>query len=225
MLKLEGLEKIYNNGVAQKVLKGINLEVPKGEFLAITGKSGSGKSTLLYQIGLLDYPTSGKVLFDGIDTALLASGERSRWRLHRLGFIFQDYALLPELTALENVIVPLLMRGDAKGAAREKAINALVRVGLEKRLHNTPSKLSGGEQQRVSIARAVAGHPNLLLADEPTANLDSENGRLVMDLLSQLHEEGQTIILVTHEEEFAERAKRWVVMADGLIIAEKRRPE
>ncbi len=223
MLRLEGLEKTYENGFAQKVLKGIDLEVIEGEFLALTGKSGSGKSTLLYQIGLLDYPSAGAVKIDGIDMGKIGSSSRSLVRLHKLGFIFQDYALLPELTALENVVVPLLMRGESKTIAYQKAQRALERVGLGHRLANTPAKLSGGEQQRVSIARAVAGHPKLLLADEPTANLDTENGAIVMDLLHQLHEEGQTIILVTHEEEFAQRAPRRLVMSDGLIIKETRR--
>ncbi len=223
MLRLKGVEKTYENGVSQKVLKGIDLEVAEGEFLALTGKSGSGKSTLLYQIGLLDYPTAGSVVFDGVDTGSIGSAKRTLIRLHKLGFIFQDYALLPELNAIENVAVPLLMRGETKAVSYEKSRRALERVGLGHRLGNTPAKLSGGEQQRVSIARAVAGHPKLLLADEPTANLDTENGGIVMELLSQLHDEGQTIILVTHEEEFARRAPRRLVMSDGRIVKESAR--
>jgi putative ABC transport system ATP-binding protein len=220
MLRIERLEKTYENGVAQKVLKGIDFKVDDGEFVALTGKSGSGKSTLLYQIGLLDYPSAGRILYDGEDMAELSSLERSAVRLHRLGFVFQDYALLPELTAEENVAVPLIMRGETKRSAIAAAEEALAKVGMSHRLGNPPAKLSGGEQQRVSIARALAGKPRLLLADEPTANLDSENGRMVMDLFARLHEAGQTIILVTHEEDYARMAKRHLTLSDGRLVSD-----
>lgn len=189
--------------------------------MAIMGRSGAGKSTLLYQLSLLDTPDAGTIAIDGIDIQTLSTAERSAFRLSRFGFVFQDYALLPELSALENVALPLLMQGRSRAEAYEKASAALARVRLDHRLANLPSQLSGGEQQRVSIARAVAHEPSLLFADEPTANLDNESSRTVLELFQEFHRSGQTIIMVTHEEDFARTAERIVRLDDGKIVSEE----
>jgi putative ABC transport system ATP-binding protein len=189
------------------------------------GKSGAGKSTLLYQMSLLDNPSGGQVLIDGVDTSKMSEQERTGFRLLRLGYIFQDYALLPELTALENVLVPLMMLGISGRVAREKAIGALDAVGLAHRHDNRPGQLSGGEQQRVSIARAIAHKPDILFADEPTANLDSVSGAAVLEVMSRLHNEGQTIVMVTHELEYAEAADRVIYLEDGQVSREVLKPK
>ncbi len=218
MIIVQGLKKSYHTGgVDFPVLRGIDFHVEKGEFVAITGRSGSGKSTLLYQLGLLDYPNSGSIIIDGLETSTLSSSQRTQLRLIELGYVFQDYALLPSLTALENVLVPLLMLGLSDKEAKKKAVHALHRVGLEHRLTNLPSQLSGGEQQRVSIARAIAFEPKVLFADEPTANLDSETSQLVLDTFLELNRDGQTIIMVTHEKEYAQLADRIFTLSDGVI--------
>lgn len=200
-----------------KVLKGIDLEVSSGEFISIMGRSGAGKSTLLYQMSLLDQPTSGEIIVDDKDILAMTSEERTLFRLSNLGYVFQDYALLPEMTALENVALPLLMQDINEKEAYKTAADSLKRVGLEKRLNNLPSKLSGGEQQRVSIARAISHKPKILFADEPTANLDNESSRVVMDIFKELHKEGQTIIMVTHEPEYSKVAERVIYLDDGKI--------
>jgi putative ABC transport system ATP-binding protein len=200
------------------VLKGINLEVQEGEFIALIGRSGAGKSTLLYQISLLDNPTSGDIVIDGTDISKLSDDEKTHFRLEKLGYVFQDYAILPELTAVENVALPLLMQGYSKEDALKKATKTLESIGLGERLTNLPSELSGGQQQRVSIARALVHNPKILFADEPTANLDSESGDMVMKLFKELHSRGQTIVLVTHEEEYAKIADRIVKLSDGQIV-------
>lgn len=223
MIEVQDIQKIFTNGsVETKVLRGVNLVVPDGQFLAIMGKSGAGKSTLMYQMSLLDHPTGGDVIINGIKTSGLSSTERTRFRLMNLGYVFQDYALVPELTALENVMIPLLMRGIEKSRATEMATTALSRVGLVHRLYNLPSQMSGGEQQRVSIARAVAPDPDILFADEPTANLDTESSRAVMDIFKELHADGQTIIMVTHEEEYTPYCDRVVTLSDGQIVNDTR---
>lgn len=199
------------------VLKGIDITVTEGEFVAIMGKSGAGKSTLLYQLSALDRPTSGDIMIDGKNILALAESELVSFRLYTLGYIFQDYALIPELTAGENVVLPLLMRGLDWATARKTATDALTAVGLPDKYDNLPSQLSGGEQQRVSIARAVAGKPKIIFADEPTANLDSVSGKTVIDLLSQLHREGQTIVMVTHEPEYTINCNRIIHLEDGLV--------
>ncbi|HSE35077.1 MAG TPA: ABC transporter ATP-binding protein [Candidatus Paceibacterota bacterium] len=210
--------KTYSSGGTQNtVLKGITLAIEQGEFVAIMGRSGAGKSTLLYQLSLLDQPTSGDIVMDGISTRKLSESALTKIRLSKLGYVFQDYALVPELTALENAAIPLLMQGHSDSVAYAKARVALEAVGLEKRINNLPSKLSGGEQQRVSIARAVAHAPKILFADEPTANLDSETGRRVIDILQAFHERGQTIVMVTHEEEYGLLADRVIRLSDGMI--------
>lgn len=220
MVCAKDLVKNYDNGeMVTKVLHGINICVAPGEFVAVMGPSGSGKSTLLYQLGLIDNPTSGIIQIDGRNVTDLSSREKSEIRLNELGFVFQDYALIPELTAMENVLVPLLMKGYERKQATDMAVEHLNLMGLGQRLKNLPSQLSGGEQQRVSVARAVAHDPKILFADEPTASLDSEMGGQVMDVLMHLHEkENQTIVLVTHEPEFGKMAERTILIRDGNIL-------
>lgn len=221
MIETKKLKRTFRNGhVETHVLKGIDFKAKEGEFLAIMGRSGAGKSTFLYQIGLLDDPTSGEIIIDGHKTQEFKQEERTTFRLKEFGFVFQDYALLPEMTALENVALPLLMQNMDKKSAYKKAAEALTKVKLGERLNNLPSQLSGGEQQRVSIARAVAHAPKILFADEPTANLDNESSRTVMAIFKELHKAGQTIIMVTHEEEYAKQTEKIVLMDDGLIRSE-----
>jgi putative ABC transport system ATP-binding protein len=186
------------------------------------GRSGAGKSTFLYQMSLLDEPTSGEIFIDNENMFSLGLNEKTYFRLSLLGYVFQDYALLPEMTALENVALPLLMQNIPEKKAIEKASQALIRVGLEKRLNNLPSQLSGGEQQRVSIARAIAHEPKILFADEPTANLDNESSRIIMEIFKELHKGGQTIIMVTHEVEYSKFAERIVHLDDGRIAKEEK---
>jgi len=220
MIETKNLIKTYTNGdVETHVLRGIDLRVEEGEFIVIMGRSGAGKSTLLYQMSLLDEPTSGDVVVDGRSTTEMGDAEEVIFRLQKFGYVFQDYALLPELTALENVVLPLLMQGLSKSVANIKAGEALTRVGLGERLHNIPSRLSGGEQQRVSIARAIAHEPKILFADEPTANLDNESSDVIMDIFKELYAGGQTIIMVTHEERCAKLAEKIVKIDDGKIIS------
>lgn len=221
MIKIKNLTKIFQSGDQEIIaLNHISFDVPEGQFLTVSGKSGSGKSTLLYQLGLLDMPTEGEVYIDGQEVINLPEKERTSIRLNSLGYIFQDYAILPSLTALENTVIPLLMQGYTNKEADEKAKKALERVGLGDRMHNLPSQLSGGQQQRVSIARAIAHDPRIIFADEPTANLDTETSKQILDVFINLNKEGQTIIMVTHEEEYAQQADRTIVMADGNIISD-----
>lgn len=223
MISVKNLIRTFKtNDVVTPVLKGIDFHAETGEFVAIMGRSGAGKSTFLYQISLLDDPDGGEIVIDGHNTHSMTPEEKSAFRLSRFGFVFQDYALLPELTALENVVLPLLMEGVEEHTAKEKAEAALARVRLQHRLNNLPSQLSGGEQQRVSIARAVAHNPTILFADEPTANLDNESSKNVLELFNEFHASGQTIIMVTHEEEFAKSAERIVRLDDGKIVSEER---
>lgn len=219
MITVKDLTKTFKEGELEtKVLKGINLEIQTGEFVAIMGRSGAGKSTALYQISLLDHPTSGSVVIDGLEVTELTSSARTRYRLNNLGYVFQDYALIPELTAKENVALPLLMQGMSKSKAYEKAVQTLTSIGLGDRAENLPSKLSGGQQQRVSIARAIAHEPKIIFADEPTANLDSESGQIVMKLFQELNKKGQTIVMVTHELEYGKLADRIIELSDGQVI-------
>ncbi len=223
MIETKNLKRTFKNGpVETHVLRGIDFKAHEGEFIAIMGRSGAGKSTFLYQIGLLDDPTSGEIIIDGNKTQEFKQEERTSFRLREFGFVFQDYALLPEMTALENVALPLLMQNMDKKSAYKKAAEALNKVKLGARLNNLPSQLSGGEQQRVSIARAVAHNPKILFADEPTANLDNESSRTVMAIFEELHKTGQTIIMVTHEEEYAKKAEKTIVLDDGLIVSENK---
>ncbi len=221
MITVEKLVKSFHSGDSELVvLKGMSFSVPEGQFLSVTGRSGSGKSTLLYQLGLLDQPNSGKITIDGVSVETLDNRERTQFRLERLGYVFQDYALLPELSSLENVMLPLLMMGESKWQARQKATSALEKVGLGDKLPNLPSQLSGGQQQRVSIARAIGHSPKIIFADEPTANLDSETAKVVINTFQELHKEGQTIIMVTHEEEYSRRTDRVIMLSDGQIISD-----
>lgn len=220
MILVRNLVKTFVDGEKEtKILKGIDFEVKEGDYLAIMGRSGAGKSTFLYQLSLLDEPTAGEISIDGVDTRTLSADEKTQFRLNRLGYVFQDYALLPDLTAIENVALPLLMQGVSKEKAYSDAKNSLEKVGLGHRLDNLPSRLSGGEQQRVSISRAIAHNPKILFADEPTANLDTYASAVIMDIFDELHKKGQTIIMVTHEEEYGRRADRIVKLDDGKIIS------
>lgn len=221
MIEIKNLYKTFKSGDSEiHAVENVSFTVTEGQFVAITGRSGSGKSTLLYQLGLLDHPTSGQLIIDGIDALALDSTGRTRMRLETLGYIFQDYAILPALTALENVMVPLLMLGIDEDLARNTAEGALQRVGLGERIHNLPGQLSGGQQQRVSIARAIGHGPKIIFADEPTANLDSETSRSVLDTFLELNKAGQTIIMVTHEPEYANMADREIELRDGRIISD-----
>ncbi len=222
MIEVKNLIKNYGEGdVVTRVLRGIDLTIPAGQFVAIMGKSGAGKSTLMYQMSLLDQPTSGSVILDKVVTDEFDEKERTTFRLKKLGYIFQDYALLPELNAVENVEVPLLMLGLTNAEAREKASKGLEAVGLGHRLNNRPSQLSGGEQQRVSIARAIAQKPDILFADEPTASLDSVSSEDVIKVMRDLHAKGQTIVMVTHEPEYAAFAERVITLEDGQVVSDK----
>ena len=220
MIQTKNLTRSFKNGdVITQVLKGIDFAAHDGEFVSIMGRSGAGKSTLLYQLSLLDDPTGGEILIDGHQAHTMSPEEKMLFRLVKFGYVFQDYALLPELTALENVALPLLMQGKGKREAYQISQEALERAGLGKRLGNLSSQLSGGEQQRVSIVRAIAHQPKVLFADEPTANLDNESSKVIMDIFLELHRAGQTIIMVTHEEPYAKLADRIVHLDDGKIVS------
>lgn len=221
MIVAKDLIKIFKSGSNETtVLKKLSFEIPHGQFVAITGRSGSGKSTLLYQLGLLDRPTSGALTIHGTNVIQMSSEERTDFRLHELGYIFQDYALVPVLTAMENVMVPLLMQGETQKAAEEKSTQALDRMGIIDKINSLPSQLSGGQQQRVSIARAIAHNPKIIFADEPTANLDSETSETVLKAFSEINKTGQTIIMVTHERDYAKLADRVITLSDGNIISD-----
>ncbi|MFO0744022.1 MAG: ABC transporter ATP-binding protein [Candidatus Paceibacterota bacterium] len=201
------------------VLKGVSLEIEKGEFVAIMGRSGAGKSTAMYQLSLLDEPTSGEIFLDGVDTHNMSQEERTNFRLNELGYVFQDYSLMNDLNAIENVAIVLLMKGYSKKEAFEKAKESLSAVGLADKTDNTPAQLSGGEQQRVSIARAVVHNPKILFADEPTANLDHTNSNTVIDIFKKLNKEkGLTIVMVTHEDEYRKIVDRVITLDDGKIV-------
>lgn len=216
------ITRTYGKGdLTVQILKGIDINVCEGEFVAIMGKSGAGKSTLMYQLSGLDSPTTGSIVINNTDIVSLNENERTSFRLNTLGYVFQDYALVPDLSAQENVMIPLLMRGQNWAAAGETAREALDAVGLAGKYDNLPGQLSGGEQQRVSIARAVAGKPKILFADEPTANLDSVSGEQVIALISEINvRDKQTVVMVTHEYEYAQNADRIIYMEDGLIVNE-----
>ncbi|HSR89123.1 MAG TPA: ABC transporter ATP-binding protein [Candidatus Udaeobacter sp.] len=220
MIEVKNLTKTFHDGDKEtRVLKGIDFKAESGEFIAIMGRSGAGKSTFLYQISLLDEPTSGEIIIDGRQAGAMTLEEKGPFRLTNLGFVFQDYALLPELTAVENVALPLLMQNMDSAQAYAKATEALLKVKLGHRLKNIPSHMSGGEQQRVSIARAISHHPKILFADEPTANLDNESSHAVLEIFKELHREGQTIIMVTHEEQYAKMSQKIVKFDDGRIVS------
>ena len=223
ILVAEGVRKVYRSGGADVLaLKGLDLIVPQGEFLAVMGASGSGKTTLLNCLSGLDEIDQGRVIVDGHSIHELSDAKRTRHRAETMGFIFQAFNLIPVFTATENVELPLLLARVPEREARERARETLTRVGLGHRLDQRPPELSGGEQQRVAIARALAGRPRLIWADEPTGNLDSEMAAAVMDLLSELHEEGLTLVLVTHDPTVAARADRLITVKDGEVVADER---
>ncbi len=221
-IKTNNLRKSFGEGELYiEVLKGVDLEIKKGEYVAIMGKSGAGKSTMLYQISLLDKPTAGEISLLGQNVAGWNEEQSTSFRLAHLGYIFQDYALVPELTAVENVKLPLMMLGYDDNHANKSAMEALDRVGLSDKYDSRPSQLSGGQQQRVSIARAVAKNPEILFADEPTANLDGASSEDVLAVIKDLSDAGQTIVMITHEEEYTRDCNRVLWMEDGLFIEEK----
>ncbi len=221
MIELKDIYKIYSDGDSEiRALDGISLSISQGEFVAIVGSSGSGKSTCMNIIGCLDIPTSGKYYLDGNDVSEMGEKELARIRNRELGFVFQQYNLIPKLNIIENVELPLLYKGVKSHKRRELAMEALDRVGLADRCFKLPSQLSGGQQQRVSIARALAGNPPVILADEPTGALDSRTGKEVLDFLKQLNSEGNTIVLITHDNEIAAQIKRVVNIKDGKIISD-----
>jgi putative ABC transport system ATP-binding protein len=219
MLQMEKLQKVYRTEMVETyALRDFNLTVNEGEFVAVTGPSGSGKTTFLTIAGLLEAFSSGSYKLDGIDVSRMGDGERSRIRNQKIGFIFQAFNLIPDLNVLDNIEVPLRYRGFGAAERRRRAADALARVGLSARGKHYPAELSGGQQQRVAIARALAGEPRLLLADEPTGNLDSAMARSVMELLEELHRDGATIVMVTHDPQLAARAQRNVHVIDGQVV-------
>ncbi|HKS38627.1 MAG TPA: ABC transporter ATP-binding protein [Verrucomicrobiae bacterium] len=219
LLRLEGVKKVfYTDEVETHALAGIHLEINSGDYISIAGPSGCGKSTLLSILGLLDSSTEGFYILNGQPVANLDHAERARIRNREIGFIFQSFNLIGDLTVFENVELPLTYRG-MDGTERKKRVNeALERVGMAHRVKHYPSQLSGGQQQRVAVARALAGKPSILLADEPTGNLDSKNGDAVMELLARLHQEGATICMVTHDPRFARHAQRIINLFDGRVV-------
>ncbi|MCF7843549.1 ABC transporter ATP-binding protein [Candidatus Gracilibacteria bacterium] len=219
MIKVKNLIKTYQGEVPTQALKGVTLEIKEGEFVALMGRSGSGKSTLLHQLGLLDTPTSGSVFVNDVDVLKLSDEERTRFRLQHLGYVFQEYALIVEFTALENVYFPAMAFGD--NLAKKRAAHLLDLVGLGDRMNHYPSEMSGGEQQRVAIARSLINNPKVLYADEPTANLDTVSSEVVFKLFQKLNKElKQTILVVTHEPEDKKYVDRVIWLKDGLIKEE-----
>lgn len=219
MLQMDKLQKVYRTEMVETyALRDFNLAVKEGEFVAVTGPSGSGKTTFLTIAGLLEAFSAGTYKLDGIDVSRMDDAERSRIRNQKIGFIFQAFNLIPDLNVLDNIEVPLRYRGMGSAERKKRAADALARVGLSARAKHYPSELSGGQQQRVAIARALAGEPRLLLADEPTGNLDSAMARSVMELLEELHRDGATIVMVTHDPQLAARAQRNVHVIDGQVV-------
>ena len=220
MIQLKNISKTYITGeFSFQALKGIDLEINKNDYIALMGSSGSGKSTLMNIIGALDTPTSGEYILNNKSIHLLDDNEISEFRNQEIGFVFQTFNLLPKLSALDNVALPLLYAKNVTPQERnERAKAILEKVGLSDKLNNKPNEMSGGQRQRVAIARALVNNPSLLLADEPTGNLDSKTGAQIMELFQELHESGQTIVLVTHEDEIAKFAKEIVVLRDGVVI-------
>lgn len=222
MITLEGITKLYLTGeVEVAALKGVSLHIPEGEFIAIMGPSGSGKSTLMNVIGCLDQPSSGRYILDGYDVSALTDDQLAWIRNRKIGFVFQSYNLIPRASAVHNVEMPLIYAGDSQ-QRRERATAALESVGLLERAGHLPSELSGGQQQRVAIARALVTDPAILLADEPTGNLDSESSLEIMKLLRDLNQQGRTIVLITHEPDIAAFAQRVVRLRDGVIVSDER---
>lgn len=219
LIEVQDMCKIYNPGENEvRALEHVNLEINRGEFVAIIGHSGSGKSTLMNMLGCLDVPTSGTYYLNGKDVSAMKDNQLSEIRNQEIGFIFQGFNLIANLNAIENVELPLIYRGIGKGERHRLATEALKKVGLEKRMAHRPSEMSGGQQQRVAIARAIAAEPPVILADEPTGNLDSASTQEIMEILKGLHSAGRSVILITHDNEIAEQAKRVVRILDGKIV-------
>lgn len=227
MIRLEDITKIYYMGDSEvHALDGVSLHIKPKEFVSIIGPSGSGKSTLMNMIGCLDVPTSGKYVVEGVEASKMSDNALADLRNQKIGFIFQQYNLLAKLSAIENVELPLIYKGIGVTERTKLAKEALHRVGLEDKMHHKPSELSGGQQQRVSIARALSSHPSLILADEPTGALDSKSGMEIMQMLHELHEEGNTIVIITHDLNIAKQAERIVTIKDGKIVSDvDNRPE
>jgi putative ABC transport system ATP-binding protein len=222
VITLEGITKVYLTGeVEVAALKGVSLHIPEGEFIAIMGPSGSGKSTLMNVIGCLDQPSSGRYILDGYDVSALTDDQLAWIRNRKIGFVFQSYNLIPRASAVHNVEMPLIYAGDSQ-QRRERAMAALESVGLLQRAGHLPNELSGGQQQRVAVARALVTDPAILLADEPTGNLDSESSLEIMKLLRDLNQQGRTIVLITHEPDIAAFAQRVVRLRDGVIVSDER---
>lgn len=223
MIKMEGITKIYrNDGVETVALRGVSFEVKEGEFLAIMGPSGSGKSTLMHILGALDVPTSGKYVLDGKNVENLNDDELAEIRNQKIGFVFQAYNLLPRTTALKNVMLPMAYAGVEKTKRKDMAEKYLKMVGLGDRMDHTSNQLSGGQQQRVAIARALSLDPKIILADEPTGNIATDQAEEIMKIFVKLNEEGRTIVMITHEEDIAEHAKRIITMRDGKIVEDRK---
>ncbi|MDB9950135.1 ABC transporter ATP-binding protein [Gammaproteobacteria bacterium] len=221
---LTDIRKTYSMGaLSVEVLHGISLEFLRGDYVSVMGPSGCGKSTLMNILGCLDQPTSGSYFLGADDTSTMPDDELSGVRGARLGFIFQSYNLIQQLNVLENIEMPLFYQGYAEDESHDIAMSLAKRVGLDTRVHHKPFELSGGQQQRVAIARALAVDPLIILADEPTGNLDSRSGAEILDLFDELHEQGKTLIMVTHSDELAERSARWVRLRDGLVESDERR--
>jgi putative ABC transport system ATP-binding protein len=224
VITLEGITKVYQTGEVQvAAINGLSLHIPEGEFIAIMGPSGSGKSTLMNVIGCLDQPTTGRYILDGYDVSALSDDQLAWIRNRRIGFVFQSFNLIPRTSAAHNVEMPLIYAGEQQ-QRRERALAALESVGLLDRAHHLPNELSGGQQQRVAVARALVTDPAILLADEPTGNLDSASSIDVLKLLKELNEQGRTIVLITHEPDIAAFAQRVVRLRDGAIVSDERRP-
>jgi putative ABC transport system ATP-binding protein len=225
MIEINDLQRIYHMGTVEvRALDGITLTIEKGEFLGIMGASGSGKTTLLHMVGLLDLPTSGRITIDGLDVLRLTDYEKTMFRLYKLGYVFQDYALVPDLTVMENVALPAMLRKDrSEEQVKKDSFSILQKIGLYDRRDHLPRELSGGQQQRVSIARAMVNKPDILFADEPCANLDSENSKMVLDLFHEINEEmKQTIIMVSHEDWHKDYFHRIVRLRDGKIASDEK---
>lgn len=224
LISLTNVTRSYRLGddIVVDALRGVSLEIKKGEFVAIVGPSGSGKSTLMHIIGILDKPSSGKVYLEGRDISELSEEDLAVLRNRHIGFVFQAFNLLSKTSAKDNVELPLIYSGDKKIIREAKAIEELKKVGLGERLDHTPAQLSGGQQQRVAIARALVTKPSLILADEPTGNLDSKSGEEIINLLKSLNKDGNTIVLVTHDMDIAKNAKRMVIIRDGKIVSDKK---
>lgn len=224
MITLEGVTKVYQTGkVEVAALRGISLHIPEGEFVAIMGPSGSGKSTLMNLIGCLDQPSAGRYILDGYDVSNLTEDQLAWIRNRKIGFVFQSFNLIPRVKALHNVEMPLIYAGDTQ-ERRQRALQALASVGLANRANHVPSELSGGQQQRVAVARALVTNPAILLADEPTGNLDSESSLEILRLLADLNQQGRTIVLITHEPDIAAFAQRVVRLRDGVVVSDERHP-